>query len=125
MNIKLPIENKYSRLHKKSITFFQVQQYNTNQIMSDLDSNLIHKFFRLRFSSIKNEKRYRPTCNILTRIYEFTIKKLLSGVLRFCVTNAKFNPTTEKAFRVKDNLKLIDICTNNSKKKSNSQKALF
>ena len=79
--------------------------------MSDLEFKPIHKFFRVTISSIKYAKDARYDVISLhvynNSRYKFTLPLEL---IEYCETNATFQATEERAFRVTIILKLLDIC---------------
>ena len=69
--------------------------------MSDLEFKLIHKFFRVTISSIKNTKNTNSDI-ISLHIYKNSPYKITVplGLLGYCKTNATISPTLEVAYRV-------------------------
>ena len=94
----------------------QIHQYDKEQnkkhlLMSDLEFRPIHKFFRVKISSIKYMKDSNSDMISLhiynNSPYEITLPL---GLLGYCETNATISPTKEIAYRVKNILQLLDIC---------------
>ena len=93
----------------------QVPQYDKDQnkqqlFMSDVEFKPIHKFFRIKISSIKYKKHSNSDIISLhvynNSPYQITITL---GLLEYCETNATTLPTNEEAYRVNNILHLLDI----------------
>ena len=79
--------------------------------MSDLEFRPIHKLFRVTISSIKFMKNSISDMVSLHVYKNFPYKITLPlGHLGYCETNATIPPTKEVAYRVNNNLQLLDIC---------------
>ena len=79
--------------------------------MSDLEFKPNQKFSRVTISSTEYAKD--TTLDIIALwVYRKVPSKitLRLGLLWYCKTNATFHPTQERAFRVNNTLKLLDIC---------------
>ena len=94
----------------------QIHQYDKEQnkkhlFITDLEFRPIHKFFRVKISSIKFMKD--PNSDMISlhiynnSPYEITLPL---GLLGYCETTATISPTKEIAYRVKNILQLLDIC---------------
>ena len=80
--------------------------------MSDLELKPIHKFFKVRFSSIKYTKNTNSDI-ISLHVYNnspYKKKTLSLGLLGYCETNATISPTIEMAYRVNNIVQLLNIC---------------
>ena len=79
--------------------------------MSDLEFKPIHKFFRVKISSIKYMK-HSNTDIISLHIYNKSPYQIILplGLLGYCETNATTSPTKEVAYQVNNILQLLDIC---------------
>ena len=92
----------------------QVHQYNMNRNKQRLNISAhefkpIHKFFRVTISAIKYTKNTHSDV-ISLHVYNNSPYKITLSLLGYCETNATISRTIEKAFRVNEILKLIDIC---------------
>ena len=94
----------------------QVHQYDKSQnrqrlFMSDFEFRPIHKFFKIKISSIKYERNANSDIVSLHVYNNTTIKITLPlGLLGYCETNATTSPVKEIAYRVNNILQLLDIC---------------
>ena len=79
--------------------------------MSDLELKPAHKFFRVTISSIKHTK-YTNSDTISLHAYNNSPYKITLplGILGIFELNATISPTIEIAYKVKNILKLLDIC---------------
>ena len=79
--------------------------------MSDFEFKPIHKFFKITISSIKYLKNTNSDI-ISLHVYNNTPYQLTLplGLLGYRETNATISPINEVAYRVKNTLKLLDIC---------------
>ena len=70
-----------------------------------------HKFFRVTISSFKYAKNTIAD-TIALHVYNNSPYKITLhlGILGYCEKRATFHPTQEKAYRVNNILKLLDIC---------------
>ena len=78
--------------------------------MSDLESvefTPIHKIFKVTISSIKHKKDTNSEAISFIKSISSTLPL---GLSRYCETNATYHPIEERAVRVKEILKLLDIC---------------
>ena len=94
----------------------QVHQYNKSQnkqqlFMSDFEFKPIHKFFKIKISSIKNSKNTNSDI-ISLHVYNNTPYQvtLPLGLLGYFETNATISLINEVANRVNNILQLLDIC---------------
>ena len=94
----------------------QVHQYNKSQnkqqiFMSDFEFKPIHKFFKIKISSIKYSKNTNSDI-ISLHVYNNTPYQvtLPLGFLGYCETNATISPINEVAYRLNSILQLLDIC---------------
>ena len=79
--------------------------------MSDLDVKAVHKFSRVMISSIKYGVVTDTDITALHVYKKPPYKTTLPlEFLGYCERNATFHPTQERAFRVINFLKLLDIC---------------
>ena len=79
--------------------------------MSDLELKPIHKFFRVTTSSIKFTKDINSDISSL-HVYNNSSYKITLplGFLGYCLTNRTIFLAEERAFRVNNILKGLDIC---------------
>ena len=94
----------------------QIHQYDKSQnrqqlFMSEFEFGPIHKFFKLKISSIKYVKNTNSD-NISLHVYNNTPNKITLplGLLGYCETNATTSLVKEIAYRVNNILQLLDIC---------------